>query len=316
MRPTLRKIADITGYSTATVSRALSGSSLITAGTRRAVLNCAREIGYKFDTCREVALIVPGYSFEWYYGALVNRLCTELEHIEYVPVIISLGHLELLERLPFCGAISLLGNDGFEVYWGERHIMPLVCINTSARHLDGIFMVGSNDAQGMRLALEHLIGLGHRKIGRVGSIISFDYPHSWNSHNRDISFCKIMRANNLSADYKAIVTGNNQIEVIKKLLDQGVTALISLHEGMEAQVVQAVSLLGWKIPEQVSIISWSDGTTTPYLQPSVTTLEQDYGRLVRESCRIFRDLLAGEIVSGDILVDYRFNIRASTGPVN
>ena len=59
MRPTLKEIAEATGYSIATVSRALNGSPRITPETRRSVLACARRTGYR-TACRRVALIVPG----------------------------------------------------------------------------------------------------------------------------------------------------------------------------------------------------------------------------------------------------------------
>ena len=47
MRPTLKEIAEATGYSIATVSRALNGSPRITPETRRSVLACARQTGYR-----------------------------------------------------------------------------------------------------------------------------------------------------------------------------------------------------------------------------------------------------------------------------
>ncbi len=315
MRPTLRQIAAQTGYSVATVSRALAGSNLITAETRRVVLNCARELGYRFESCRNVAVIVPNLGTGAYFGPLVNALARELGSHEFIPIMISLQHLNLLEQLPFCGAVSLLSNDGFEAYWGERHIMPLVCINTSARHLDGIFMVGSNDAQGMTLALEHLLSLGHRRIGRIGGAHSFDYPENWNSHARDVTFRRIMREHELPEDLWTVASERSMIEVVKLLLNQKVTAIINLNEGDELKIYQALHILDKKMPRDISLVSWSEDNVAPCMVPSLSYLRQDYDALVSQAVKLLRKLLAGEIVTEDILVDYHFRAGASTGPV-
>ena len=308
----MRRIARETGYSTATVSRALAGSNLITADTRQTVLNCARVLGYRFDNCRQIAVITPDLGGRAYFGPLVHMLAAELEKYDFIPVMISLKHLKLIEQLPFCGAISLLSNDGFERYWGERHIVPLVCINTSPRHLDGIFMVGSNDAQGMELAVNHLLELGHTRIGRIGGRHSFNSHDNWNSRARDISFRNLMEANHLAADLHTILDDAGMIESVKSVLDRNVTALINLNEGDELAVYHALNILGRKIPEDISVVSWSEDYVAPYLFPPLTSLRQNYMMLVQESCKLLRQQLAGETVEGDVLVDYHFVVGGST----
>ena len=136
MRPTLKEIAEATGYSIATVSRALNGSPRITPETRRSVLACARRTGYR-TACRRVALIVPGYQFDGYFGSVLRLLAAELGRLDYPVEVLSSTGLDVLEEHSFCGAISVMAQNGLERYWGDRHILPLVCINTRPRHLDG-----------------------------------------------------------------------------------------------------------------------------------------------------------------------------------
>lgn len=161
MRPTLKEIAEATGYSIATVSRALNGSPRITPETRRSVLACARRTGYR-TACRRVALIVPGYQFDGYFGSVLRLLAAELGRLGHPVEVLSSTGLDVLEEHSFCGAISVMAQNGLERYWGDRHILPLVCINTRPRHLDGIYTVGSNDEQAVRLAVGHLLERGHR----------------------------------------------------------------------------------------------------------------------------------------------------------
>lgn len=310
--PTLKEISERTGFSIATVSRALAGSPLISARTRREVLSCARETGYRSESCREVAVIMPDITYGAYFGTLLHQLQEELRRNCFVPVIFSTLELHVLEKMQFCGAISLLAHNGLETYWGARHTIPLVCINTRPRHLDGIFTVGSNDAQGMQLAVGHLIELGHRRIGRLGGSYSFGDRTNWNSYARDLAFRKLMAEHGLPADLQVAVEAQSVPEAVRQLLDMGVTALILLNEGMELEVMHALRLLGIRVPDTLSVVGWSSEATAPYLHPTLTNLEQNYMELVRCSCEIFRKLLDGEPVAEDVLVDYRFRIRSST----
>ncbi len=315
MRPTLREIARRTGYSTATVSRALAGSELISAATRRVILAAARETGYLEENCREVAVIVPFLATGHYFSNLIDAVTRELEFEGFIPVMISLRHLSLLERLPFCGALSLLSHNGFEAYWGERHILPLVCINTSPRHLDGIFMAGSNDAQGMRLLVEHLIALGHKRIGRIGGSFSFDCADNWNSHARDTAFSELMAEHNLPDNLRAI-TGHHQsfIDGCKTLVEQKATAIITLSEGHELPLMHALRLLNLRIPQDISIAGLSYANTASQLNPTFTCIEQNYELLGRHGCTMFKNLLSGTPPTHDILVNYHFHPGASTAP--
>lgn len=310
MRSTLKLIAAETGYSIATVSRALSGSPKIASEAKRTILAAARRCGYRTES-RNVALIVPHNSFSGYFGVLLEHLFAELSPQGFCPVVLTAGELEVLEELRFCGAISVMAQDGLEKYWGKRHIMPLVCINTSPRHLDGIFTVGSNDAQAMRLAVEHLIGLGHRRIGRLGGPYSFGNPNNWNSFARDRNFRRLMAEHGLDPELWAIGS-DTPAEPLKELLGRGITALIILNEGMELEALRALRLLGCRVPEDLSVVSWSIPGTGAALVPPLTSLEQDFELLVRHVCTLFHRLIAGEAINDDVLVDYHFRIRRST----
>ena len=312
VKVTLQSIAAETGVSAATVSRALANSDKISPETRRRILLAARRAGYRSDS-RAVALIVPDFSFSGYFGTLLAHFHQELVPAGFRPVVLSSHCLELIEEQEFCGAISIFSLSGLESYWGRRHIMPLVCINTAPRHLDGIFTVGSNDAQGMRLALEHLLRLGHRKIGRLGGTHSFDNPQNWNSFARDRTFREIMAAHKLEADLIADAgPAGGCAEALRPLLKRGITALIILNEDTEIDTLHALRLMDCRVPEDLSVVAWSQPGVGSKLHPALTTLEQDFPMLARRGCDIFRKLLNGESVSGDVLVDYHFTARAST----
>ena len=140
--PTQKEIAARTGFSIATVSRALAGSPLISARTRREVMACARETGYRDEVCREVAVIMPDIPYGAYFGTLLHQLQEELRRNRFVPVIFSTLELHVLEKMPFCGAISLLAHNGLEAYWGAAYDSAGVHQHPAApsgRHFHGRF---------------------------------------------------------------------------------------------------------------------------------------------------------------------------------
>lgn len=52
--------------------------------------------------------------------------------------VIPQDSLDLLEVQNFCGALSVVGSSGRERLWGEKHPIPLVCINTKPWHFGSI----------------------------------------------------------------------------------------------------------------------------------------------------------------------------------
>ena len=312
MRSTMREIARKTGYSVATVSRALSGSSKVAPGAKRAILVCARESGYRAES-RRVAVIVPGSYFGAYYGDVLGCLASELKRYGYSFEILEAANLDVLEECPFCGAISAMAQNGLERYWGERHIMPLVCINTQPRHLDGIYTVGSNDEQGVKLVVDHLLERGHRRIGRFGGMGSFTDPTNWNSTHRERAFRRLLAEHGLETELFAYCGGATPtvIEAVKSLLDRGTTAIVTVNEGVELATHHALRVLSVRVPEDVALVSWTQPNPAALVTPSITGLEQDFPRLVEKGCETFRKLLAGEPAE-DILVDYRLEVRESS----
>lgn len=127
-------------------------------------------------------------------------------------------------------------------------------------------------------------------------------------------FRRLMEKNRLPGDIHAVVVNSGMIDSVKSILDRKVTAIINLNEGDELPVYHALHVLGRKIPQDISVISWSEEYVAPYLVPSLTSLQQNYAMLVREACKLLRRQLAGEIITGDILVDYRFVPGGSTAP--
>ena len=143
MKATIRSIAKTANVSPATVSRVLSGSAQVTPRMRSHVLNIARKLGYHSAGIRNVALIAGGNFFSGYDALLLQALHEELRHRNYRAVLVTTSDLDALDDCVIAGAISIAYQDGREKLWIRNRALPMICINATGYHLDGIYKVYS-----------------------------------------------------------------------------------------------------------------------------------------------------------------------------
>jgi len=313
MKVKIRQIVEATGYSIATVSRALNGNRNVAPEAKTKILACARDLGF-FEGKQTVMVIFPDCRMPYYFSKTMVELETLLTFAGYKLEMIPLSALSLVEEHNLCGVISICSEDGLERYWSKKHILPLVCINTRPRHLDGIFTVASNDEQGTRLLLEHLIGLGHTKIAMVGQQIS--NPLNYNNHLRLEIFRRILREHRLPDRYYADLHGDLQEwpGELSPLLHAGITAIIVTAEGMASQLIYQFRSFGIRVPEDISIVGWLAEEQDKYCSPPVTGIVHNFSCLAKQAFIMLEKILHREAVNADVWVDYNYYERSSTAP--
>ena len=315
MKHRLGDIVRETGYSTATVSRALNGSSWVAERTRLKILEAARKTGY-LRSERTVTLVVPNISTGYYYKYMVSELENMLRFAGFRMELIPVRDLEMIEEHRPSAVISIVAEDGLERYWGKKYEIPLVCINTAPRHLEGIFSVHSNEEQGMNTLLKHLLSLGHRRIGVWGyEGIGNPSIDVYSSRMRVEAFQQFLKQSGLPHDL--IVEHSWDVgewpETISRLLKKNVSAIVTMHESEAMKVLYCLRLAGKRVPEDVSVCGWLSETDL-YCDPSITGIMQNYNYLAKQALAMLNRLLYKEPVTGDVVVDYNFFLRRSTAP--
>lgn len=309
MHATLKQIARRCGISEATASRALSNSPLVNRETRRKVLQTARECGRQSGS-RLIAVIVQNYST--YFAAALSAVVYELENASFVPVILDATGLPMLEYAAFQGAVSIMAGNGFEDVWGRKQLIPLVCFNTPSLPRKNVYSVGSDDAQGIRLAVHHLTSLGHKRIGRLFWDNQLDSSQNWNSSIRNRIFQDEMRLRNLPDDITGFYNHENLYSCLNQLLKQGITALFLTSEGMGLRELQMLNAMGVDIPRDLSVIAITQPGLGAMTTPPLTALEQDFYSLARRTRILLEDIFHGSIPPDNQLIDFRFFNRGST----
>lgn len=313
MKATIRSIAKEANVSPATVSRVLSGSTQVTPRMRSHVLNIARKLGYHSAGIRNVALIAGGNFFSGYDALLLQALHEELRHRNYRAVLVTTSDLDALDDCVIAGAISIAYQDGREKLWIRNRALPMICINATGYHLDGIYKVYSNEQQGIELALEHFYKFGHRNLGLV--TYSSHLPGPLGLSLRIEAFHRYLVKRGCTGTAVNMIDCSRAIDAVRKLLDSGVTAILAAGESVGLPVAHALNLFRIRIPEDVSMISMESRRVSEYLTPPHTTIEQRMDRLAAEAVSLLEQQWNGEQPSADIAVDYCLRSRDSVAPL-
>src|SRR5437868_4644813 len=186
-RATIREVASAAGVSIATVSRVLNGRPDVAPATREAVLRAVRD--QRFSTNRSARALSGGRTglvgvtlpvIEAAYFALILAGASEALHEQDMHVVLSPTlHLHdravnLLDRLihgTTDGAILMLPEETQEELKALRRIRyPFVVVDPRDPLDEGVPSVSAANALGGRAATEHLLALGHRRIGAITGV--------------------------------------------------------------------------------------------------------------------------------------------------
>lgn len=310
---TLEDVARESGYSPATVSRVMNNGQRVTDRTKKAVLSAARKLGC-LPSRRTVAILLPSLRTGLYFQNVLGEIGPQLAMEDFRTEIVPEDSLDLLEEQNICGAFSIFANCGLERLWGEKHSFPLVCINTKPWHFEGVYSVLSNDEQGMNLLTQHLLRLGHRRIGLL-YWEKYQEVENFCRQNRVAAFQRTMRKHGLPDNLLSGMQWSREMDLaLRRLLKQDVTAIITTAEGDEYQALYHLKQFGLKVPDDLSLAGWLHPEFSRFSDPPITGIEQNYRFLAQHAVALFNHLLHKEPVSGDILLDYNFFERCTTAP--
>jgi len=330
---TLKDVALAAGVHTASVSRALRGvDKRVSLETRLHIQKVAQELGYRPNAAATtlrtrrsnlVGILVPDLGNPL-FGPLVTGLELELRARGLMCLVVHPADAPA-ERRDLIATLATQQICGFLILTAERsdpmleaalaHDIPTVLVNRT----DGsqrFATVVNDDFQSVRLILEHLAELGHRRIAHVAGS-----PASSTSHLRRQAFDQVCGQLGLQGlvVQASTCTREGGFAAADASLQQakpgfaGCSAIFAANDMIAMGVLDALRRHGRRVPDDVSLVGHNDMPLVDLVTPPLTTVRVAIDAIAREAIGVLRDLMEpGGDQRPAVLLEPTLVVRGST----
>ena len=294
---TIKEIANHLGISISTVSKGLNGASDISDELRQLVLDTAVEMGYspkrsKKEEFRKLCLFVTNMEYRtldtFGYDIILGFKQNAFKHKWDVTIMeIDVEFQEqhkydtYLLQHGYCGAFIL----GLALHnpWMKQMkttTMPTVLFDNFIDGNQNVGYLGTDSHEGIHMAVEHLVKLGHKKIaflnGSPGSLIS---------NERQEAFENAIKEYNIDCNEKMMAkvdfAADNAHYYVPNFLKEGATAIVCSNDHLAKGTIETCIKKGYRVPEDVSVVGFDNIPIAATTEPPLTTIAQQRNELGR-----------------------------------
>lgn len=323
-------IAREAGVSQATVSRVLNGDSRVAPATRSRVMEVVERLDYTPNAIArglvtsktDLIGVVVSDVMNPFYPELLEAIAERLARHGLKMVLFNTGdtgddvytRLLLEQRVDGIITTSPTRDSALVRALAERRF-PLVLTNRSVENVDCDMAIGDNH-RGAREVAEHLLALGHRRM----AVITGD-PRASTSQERLESFReKLEEAGERLAD-DMVVSAHFNAERADRCMEELLgrerrpTAIFCLNDLMAFGALNAARRLGFRVPDDISIVGFDDIWMAAWESFELTTVHQPLAEMAQASVELLTARLANPDRSVRRLVfPATLVARKTTGP--
>lgn len=336
---TIYDIAREAGVSAATVSRVLTRNANVRPGKREKILELIEKYDFKpnalarglSDTRSKVIGIIAADVRNPYYSEIF--VACEMAAGEYGYTVLlcnSLGDREgeklQLEKLQeqkvdaviqFGGYVDDLHSKANYVEQVNRLTTRVPMVITGK--LDGAqcYQVRINDGKSMELIMEHLVGLGHRRIALIGGRMDVLSTYEKFSRYRQllagygIPFLPELVGGEGGYD---TITGYTEMNAMLKR-GSAPTAVIAINDFAAAGIMRSIQEAGLRIPGDISVVSYDNTYITGLMTPQLTSVDYDYPLFGKVLVETAIAAIEGREIPHSRILEPVLVVRGSTGKV-
>ncbi|MDE6125660.1 MAG: LacI family transcriptional regulator [Muribaculaceae bacterium] len=330
---TIKDIARALGISTSTVSRALSDAWDVKRETREQVLAMAKKLRYHPNLNAKnlqnkrtgtIGIIIPEFVNSFFPNVVLG--IQEVLYQENYHMFITqsnenreqeLDNLRLLQEHNVEGIIMSITNEGGneeaykEVMDGG---MPLVFFNRCPKTLAAPKVL-IDDSLMAEKAVEHLIGAGRTDIWHLAGPINLEI-----SAMRTEGYANALRRHGMDPEGKAVTAGifiDDGRAAMERILDAGGAlpdAVFCFNDPVAIGAMKALKNAGKRVPEDVAIVGFSEGSMAKVVEPQLTTVLQPMKEMGRQAALLLLEQLQAKrsYAPRTVCLDAKLNIRASS----
>lgn len=327
-RASMADVARAAGVSGQTVSRVVNGRSNVDEETRARVLAAMHEIGYRPNSAaralrsgqfRTIGVIMFTLSS---FGNMrtLDAIATAAGAAGYSITLLPVSHPTQGEVTGALDRLSEQAVDGIIILI-EAHLLdqadvvlppglPVVVVDSSAAHPYPV--VDTDQAEGARLATEHLLDLGHATVWHIAGP-----SYSYSAERRQQSWRATLERHGatvppvLEGDWSAESGHRHGLELAR---NPEVTAIFAANDQMALGAIRALHEAGRRVPEEVSVVGFDDMEESADFWPPLTTIHQNFGEVGTRSLAALVDEIEGREVGSSPAIATHLVVRASSGP--
>ena len=283
-RPTIYDVAKRAGVSKSLVSQVLQGNSRVSNARRSAVLAAITELGYRPNRAatelasrrtKSIEVVIDDYRNLWFVGLLAGLKSELADHGSHLAVTDT--HLNTHLRPERQASILSTNLDGLVIAAEPDGTVldlwtgPTVIAGWRGTVPAGADLVASDDEEGGRIAAEHLVSLGHRRIGHLTG-------DGGPAAHRRVGFAGHLAAAGVTPWITGTGCGTSEEDGYRaatELLDRhpDTTAVFAANDTMALGALASVRAHGLTVPADVSIIGYDNSPIAQSRYLSITSID-------------------------------------------
>lgn len=331
---TIVDVARAAGVSVATVSRVLNGKGRVKEALRAQVLQAVEALQYVPNTTARnlrrsesgtVLILAPNITNP-YYTHILSGIGEAAQKYGYRSFLCNTGGdiqqekslLSRLETHEADGAVLLATE--LHADWLRPYAERFPVVQTSEFDPDvDVAHVSIDNRQAALDAMEYLLSIGHT---RIGFITSENRYHS--TQQRTCGYREALEAAGIavqesyirpaSADYSF----KSGFQAARSLLSQESrpTALFCISDMLALGAIASAQEMGFRVPEDVTVVGFDDVESTTMFHPHVTTVVQPCLDIGRQAMEMLCALMRGQSVPRQVVLPHRLAVRESSASRN
>jgi len=323
-------VAKLANVSTATVSRVIQNPEAVKEKTRVKVLQAIEELNYQPNILaryfrrtetKTILVMVPSIMNNVFpqmiagidlvasqsgYKVLLGNTYQEPDK--------AYSYIEELKQKQVDGMILLTTRLDYQMISDLANDYPVVL---ASDYIEGLTAptVAIDNISSARDAVEHLLQLGHRRVGMITGPL--DIPLS---RDRLKGYRQSLLEHDIAVESVLIQEGDHSFESgynqMNKFLalDKTPTAIFAANDSMAMGAIKAVKAHGLRVPEDVAVVGFDNIQFSEIFEPALTTMAQPLLEMGKRSMELLLKQIKGEpLTKKQLVLDTKLIIRDSCG---
>lgn len=292
------EIAKLSGVAPSTVSKVINNYSGVSEKTRKKVMKTidensfvsnmnARQLSMKKSNL--VGILLPSDDRidmdSAFHVKIINGFRRAISKKGYDVVFVSKNiHNKKVSYLEHCKYMNIAGVLVISYDGNDQNVLDVIesdlpVVSTHYLGNSSVCEIYSDDYNGTKMAIEHLIELGHRKIGYICG----PNNNTCSAYDRLEGYKDTLKANGLEINnewikYSDYYKYEEGVRIMKQWLEEEVkmpTAIAVASDVLAFGAIKELKRKGYKVPEDISVIGFDDYEASRFLDPELTTIRQD-----------------------------------------